>query len=99
MSVTQVDPDLDLSDPDLLADHLPLGEFAWLRRNEPIRWNARFGTAFVDAATARSKLRTNNQSWRLLPFSSAPTAAGRRSESVHAAQTHSFSPRTGRRSG
>jgi cholest-4-en-3-one 26-monooxygenase len=36
---TPVDSHLDLSDPDLLADHLPLGEFAWLRRNQPIRWN------------------------------------------------------------
>jgi cholest-4-en-3-one 26-monooxygenase len=34
-----VNPHLDLTDPDLLADHLPLGEFAWLRRNQPIRWN------------------------------------------------------------
>jgi cholest-4-en-3-one 26-monooxygenase len=34
-----VDALLDLSDPDLLADHLPLDEFAWLRRNQPIRWN------------------------------------------------------------
>ena len=34
-----VDARLDLSDPDLLADHLPLDEFAWLRRNQPIRWN------------------------------------------------------------
>jgi cholest-4-en-3-one 26-monooxygenase len=37
--VTPVDTDLDLSDPDLLADHLPLDEFAWLRRNQPVRWN------------------------------------------------------------
>jgi cholest-4-en-3-one 26-monooxygenase len=36
---TPIDPHLDLTDPDLLADHLPLGEFAWLRRNHPIRWN------------------------------------------------------------
>jgi cholest-4-en-3-one 26-monooxygenase len=36
---TPVDARLDLSDPDLLADHLPLDEFAWLRRNQPIRWN------------------------------------------------------------
>jgi hypothetical protein len=27
-----VDTGLDLSDPDLIADHLPLDEFAWLRR-------------------------------------------------------------------
>ena len=32
-------PSLDLSDPDLLADHLPLDEFAWLRRHQPVRWN------------------------------------------------------------
>jgi cholest-4-en-3-one 26-monooxygenase len=36
---TPVDARLDLTDPDLLADHLPLDEFAWLRRNQPIRWN------------------------------------------------------------
>jgi cholest-4-en-3-one 26-monooxygenase len=36
---TPVDARLDLSDPDLLAHHLPLDEFAWLRRNQPIRWN------------------------------------------------------------
>ena len=35
MPVTPVDDQLDLSDPDLLADHLPLGEFAWLRQNQP----------------------------------------------------------------
>jgi cholest-4-en-3-one 26-monooxygenase len=34
-----VDARLDLSDPDLLADRLPLDEFAWLRRNQPVRWN------------------------------------------------------------
>ncbi|MFZ0667382.1 MAG: cytochrome P450 [Acidimicrobiales bacterium] len=39
MAPTPVDADLDLSDPDLLADHLPLDEFAWLRKNQPIRWN------------------------------------------------------------
>ncbi len=39
MPTTPVDAGLDLSDPDLLADHLPLDEFAWLRRNQPIRWN------------------------------------------------------------
>jgi cholest-4-en-3-one 26-monooxygenase len=37
--LTPVDAQLDLSDPDLVADHLPLGEFAWLRRHEPVRWN------------------------------------------------------------
>ncbi len=39
MPPTAVDARLDLTDPDLLADRLPLNEFAWLRRNEPIRWN------------------------------------------------------------
>ena len=39
MSPTPVEADLDLSDPDLLAERLPLDEFAWLRRNEPVRWN------------------------------------------------------------
>jgi cholest-4-en-3-one 26-monooxygenase len=34
-----VGAEFDLSDPDLLADHLPLDEFAWLRRNRPVRWN------------------------------------------------------------
>ena len=36
---TPVDARFDLSDPDLIADHLPLEEFAWLRRNQPVRWN------------------------------------------------------------
>jgi cholest-4-en-3-one 26-monooxygenase len=36
---TPVNARLDLSDPDLIADHLPLEEFAWLRRNQPVRWN------------------------------------------------------------
>ncbi len=39
MSSTHVDARLDLSDPDLLQDHLPLEEFAWLRRHDPVRWN------------------------------------------------------------
>ncbi len=39
MLSTSVDARIDLTDPDLLADHLPLNEFAWLRRNQPIRWN------------------------------------------------------------
>ena len=39
MPSTPVDVRLDLSDPDLLADHLPLDEFAWLRRHQPVRWN------------------------------------------------------------
>lgn len=34
-----VEAQLDLSDPDLLADHLPLEEFAWLRQHQPVRWN------------------------------------------------------------
>ena len=39
MSPTPVDVHLDLSDPDLLAERLPLDEFAWLRRHDPVRWN------------------------------------------------------------
>jgi cholest-4-en-3-one 26-monooxygenase len=39
VTTTPVDAGLDLSDPDLLADRLPLDEFAWLRRHEPVRWN------------------------------------------------------------
>ena len=39
MPSTPVDARLDLSDPDLIADHLPLDEFAWLRRHQPVRWN------------------------------------------------------------
>jgi cholest-4-en-3-one 26-monooxygenase len=42
---TPVDARLDLSDPDLLADHLPLDEFSWLRRNEPVRWNPQASSA------------------------------------------------------
>jgi cholest-4-en-3-one 26-monooxygenase len=42
---TPVDARLDLSDPDLLADRLPLDEFAWLRRNQPIRWNPQASVA------------------------------------------------------
>ena len=45
MPSTPVDARLDLSDPDLLADHLPLDEFAWLRRNQPVRWNPQASTA------------------------------------------------------
>ena len=44
MPSTPVDAHLDLTDPDLLADHLPLNEFAWLRRNQPIRWNPQAST-------------------------------------------------------
>jgi cholest-4-en-3-one 26-monooxygenase len=36
---TPVDARLDLSDPDLVADHLPHDEFGWLRRHQPVRWN------------------------------------------------------------
>jgi cholest-4-en-3-one 26-monooxygenase len=42
---TPVDARLDLSDPDLLADHLLLDEFSWLRRNEPVRWNPQASSA------------------------------------------------------
>jgi cholest-4-en-3-one 26-monooxygenase len=42
---TPVDAHLDLSDPDLLADHLPSDEFAWLRRNQPVRWNPQASVA------------------------------------------------------
>ncbi len=45
MPSTPVDARLDLTDPDLLADRLPLDEFAWLRRNEPIRWNPQASTS------------------------------------------------------
>ena len=44
MPSTPVDAHLDLTDPDLLADHLPLDEFAWLRRNQPVRWNPQAST-------------------------------------------------------
>ena len=33
-------PGLDLTDPDLIADHLPAEEFTFLRRNDPVYWNA-----------------------------------------------------------
>ena len=45
MPLTPVDARVDLSDPDLIADHLPLDEFAWLRRYEPVRWNPQPSTA------------------------------------------------------
>ena len=50
MPSTPVDAHLDLTDPDLLADHLPLAEFAWLRRNQPVRWNpqASMGSDYGD---------------------------------------------------
>jgi cholest-4-en-3-one 26-monooxygenase len=41
---TPVDALLDLSDPDLLADHFPHDEFAWLRQHQPIRWNPQAST-------------------------------------------------------
>ena len=33
-------PGLDLTDPDLIADHLPAEEYTFLRRNDPVYWNA-----------------------------------------------------------
>jgi cholest-4-en-3-one 26-monooxygenase len=39
MSVV-VPPGFDLTDPDILADRLPLDEFAYLRAESPIFWNA-----------------------------------------------------------
>jgi cholest-4-en-3-one 26-monooxygenase len=33
-------PGFDLTDPDLLADRLPLDEFAHLRQRDPVHWNA-----------------------------------------------------------
>src|SRR5258708_12937407 len=35
-----VPPGFDLTDPDLLADRLPLDEFAFLRKESPVFWNA-----------------------------------------------------------
>jgi cholest-4-en-3-one 26-monooxygenase len=35
-----VPPGFDLTDPDLLADRLPLDEFAYLRQQSPVFWNA-----------------------------------------------------------
>ena len=50
MPLPPVDARLDLSDPDLVADRLPLDEFAWLRRNQPVRWNPQpSGAAYGDA--------------------------------------------------
>jgi cholest-4-en-3-one 26-monooxygenase len=67
---TPVDAGLDLSDPDLLADHLPLDEFAWLRRNQPIRWNpqapeAGYGDAGYWAITRHADVTavTRNPEW------------------------------------
>ena len=61
MPSTPVDPGLDLSDPDLVADHLPLDEFAWLRRHQPVRWNpqpsvAAYGDAGFWAVTRHADL-------------------------------------------
>jgi cholest-4-en-3-one 26-monooxygenase len=39
MSVV-VGPGFDLTDPDILADRLPLDEFAYLREEAPVFWNA-----------------------------------------------------------
>ena len=70
MPATPVDARLDLSDPDLLADHLPLDEFAWLRRHEPVRWNpqparAAYGDAGYWALTRHSDVTavTRSQGW------------------------------------
>jgi cholest-4-en-3-one 26-monooxygenase len=38
--LTVLAPGFDLSDPDLLADRLPLDEFAQLRQHDPVHWNA-----------------------------------------------------------
>lgn len=37
---TVVPPGFDLTDPDILADRLPLDEFAYLRGKDPVFWNA-----------------------------------------------------------
>ena len=70
MPATPVDARLDLSDPDLLADHLPLDEFAWLRRHEPVRWNpqparAAYGDAGYWALTRHADVTavTRSQGW------------------------------------
>ena len=67
MSLTPVDDRLDLSDPDLLADHLPLDEFAWLRRNQPVRWNpqpalAAYGDGGFWAVTRHADVTAVNRS-------------------------------------
>jgi cholest-4-en-3-one 26-monooxygenase len=59
--LSPVDDRLDLSDPDLVADHLPLDEFAWLRRNQPVRWNpqptvAAYGDAGFWALTRHAEV-------------------------------------------
>jgi cholest-4-en-3-one 26-monooxygenase len=37
---TVISPGFDLTDPDILADRLPLDEFAYLRDRSPVYWNA-----------------------------------------------------------
>ena len=37
---TVVSPGFDLTDPDILADRLPLAEYAYLREHDPVFWNA-----------------------------------------------------------
>jgi cholest-4-en-3-one 26-monooxygenase len=37
---TVVRDGFDLTDPDILADRLPLDEYAYLRENAPVFWNA-----------------------------------------------------------
>jgi cholest-4-en-3-one 26-monooxygenase len=37
---TVIQDDLDLTDPDILADRLPLDEYAYLREHAPVYWNA-----------------------------------------------------------
>ena len=37
---TVVPPGFDLTDPDILADRLPLDEYSHLRREDPVFWNA-----------------------------------------------------------
>ncbi|MGD0393007.1 MAG: cytochrome P450 [Acidimicrobiales bacterium] len=37
---TVVPPGFDLTDPDILADHLPLDVYSHLRREDPVFWNA-----------------------------------------------------------
>ena len=37
---TVVPPGFDLTDPDILGDRLPLDEFAYLRSESPVFWNA-----------------------------------------------------------
>ena len=39
----------DLTNPDIYAEHVPLDEFAWLRRSAPVFWNEQ--TAGTRAST------------------------------------------------